>query len=180
MKRLITALDVAQRDGQPSVREWIRYTSIQKKMEGYTPVTFNGSVDGEPVYAFVSNGRWLAFCTEPGCDGCEYVDPGEPIFFCMKCSNGEKGSARQVKFPIRRQELEAALLEIRMMPAVGGELVNRVFNSRPEDPALRRDWIPIELQDDPRLKGRVLVTVYGETPEMIRIRKKEREHAGNI
>src|SRR5688572_30183526 len=99
MNKIITAKDIADRDGQPSVREWVRITSIQLKLKNPSLVAFDGNVSGAPVYAFVSNSRWQALCDQLGCGGCEYVDPAEPIFFCMSCSNGRTGKARPVRFP---------------------------------------------------------------------------------
>src|SRR5688572_15342011 len=99
MTKIITAKDIANRDGQPSVREWIRITSIQLKLKNPSLVTFDGDVRGKPVYAFISNGRWQAICDQPVCGGCEYVDAAEPIFYCMSCANGRSGKARPVKFP---------------------------------------------------------------------------------
>ena len=178
--RLITALDVAMRDGQPTVREWIRVTSIQMKMKGFTPIIFDGAIAGHPVLALVSNGRWVALCDVPNCDGCEYVDPQEPIFFCMKCGNNSTGKARPVNFPKEFKEIDAALLERDMLPVVGGDLVNQAFNARPVHPDLRRDWAPKELEGHPSLERRVVVDAYGETPAMIRRKTEEIRHARDV
>lgn len=167
MNRIITAADIARRDSQPSVREWIRVTSIQLKLKNPSLVAFDGDTRGAPVSAFVSNGRWQALCDQPGCGGCEYVDPAEPLFYCLTCSNNCSGKARPVKFPRDREAIEAALLEREMMMVTGGDEITRAFNARPVEPALRRDWIPAELDGHPLLKGRVLA-VAGETPEMMR------------
>lgn len=179
MNRLITAKDIATRDSQPSVREWIRITSIQFKMKGTLKTTFDGSVAGKPVYALVSNGRWLAMCDQPGCRGSEYVDPEEKVFYCLSCGNGNNSKGRPVIFPPNYAELEAALLERVMMPVGHGDVITQTFNARPLNPHLRRDWAPSELKGNQNIEGRVIVNVYGETPEMIRQKTQEVRDAGN-
>ena len=180
MDKIITAKDVAVRDSQPSVSEWIRITSIQLKMRGICPVIFDSQVRGKTVPAYISNGRWMALCDETGCQGCEYVDPDEPIFYCLSCGNGQTGQARPVKFPSRRREIEAALLERAMVPSGGNDVVTRAFNARPLDEALRRDWVPEDLKNHPGLFGRVIITTYGESSEMIRAKTREVRNAGHL
>ncbi len=59
---------------------------------------------GNPVSARIDYGRWIADCE---CGGAEYVDPEEPIFFCMACGNKiTSGRARKVVFPKNRVEVE--------------------------------------------------------------------------
>lgn len=179
MKRLITAKDIAVRDNQPNVREWIRFTSIQLKLKDPSLVAFDGDVRGVPVFAFISNSRWQALCDQPGCGGCEYVDPAEPIFFCLTCSNGRSGKARPVKFPRDRAAIESALLERDMIPVVGGDVVMQTYNARPAHPELRRDWIPRELEGHPLLVGRVIAKA-GESARMIHRKTTEIRDASNI
>lgn len=179
MNKIITAKDIADRDGQPTVREWIRFTSIQFKLKDPSFVTFDGDVRGVRVYAFVSNGRWQAICDQPICGGCEYVDPAEPIFYCMSCGNGKSGKARPVEFPGDRVGIESALLERDMIPVIGGDAVMQAFNARPGHPSLRRDWLPAQLHGHPLLEGRVVATA-GETPAMIRKQTMEVRDAGNL
>lgn len=178
--KLISAQDVAARDGQPSVKEWIRVTSVQMKMKGMTPVIFDGTTAGKPVYALISNGRWMALCDQPNCSGCEYVDAKEQLFFCMQCANGKSGKARPVKFPKDLAEIEAALLERAMMPVGGGDAVAQAFNARPVNPDLRRDWVPAELDGHPGLHGRIIVHMFGETAAMIRARTEAIKHAIDV
>lgn len=179
MNKLIGALDVARRDNQLTVREWIRVTSIQIRMKNSRLVTFDGDTRGASVYAFVSNGRWQALCDQPNCGGCEYVDPAEPIFYCLTCSNGKSGKARPVKFPTQWEAIESALLERDMIPVMGGDEISTAYNSRPADPSLRRDWIPKELAGHPFLQGRVIAEP-GETAEQIRKKTLEVRNAGNL
>ena len=179
MNRLITAQDIAARDSQPSVKEWIRITSIQLKLKGALKRTFDGSMAGPPVYALVSNGRWVAMCDEPGCRGCEYVDPQEKVFFCLSCGNRNSGKGRPVIFPPDREDIEAALLERVMVPIGSGDAVMKTFNARPLDPHLRQDWVPTALSSNKNIEGRVIVNVFGETAGMIRQRTQEVRDAGN-
>ncbi len=175
---LISAIDIARRDQAPSVQDWIRATAIEMQKRGAAPMMWDGDVSGAPVYAFVSNGRWLALCDQPHCDGCEYVDVNSHIFFCMRCSNGT-GKARLVIFPERWEEIEHALLERPMMPVSGINVVEQTFNARPLYPFLRRDWVPAELEDHPFLLRRVTVSVFGASPEVLRIENQEVLHVGN-
>lgn len=180
MNQLITAKDIAKRDSQPSVKEWIRVTSIQMKLKNPSLVAFDGQVRGVAVYAFISNSRWLAVCDQPGCSGCEYVDSGEPIFFCMSCSNAKSGKGRPVKFPRDMEQIETALLERDMIPVAGGDPITQAYNARPAHPSLRRDWVPAELEGHPVLAGRVIVDRYGETADVIRRKNEEIRNASNL
>lgn len=186
MNRILTAIDVARRDNQPSVKEWLRITSIQLKMKGGCPTVFNGNMGTGKVHAYISNGRWMAICDEPGCAGCEYVDPQEPLFYCLTCGNGRSGSGKQVIFPKDRGEIEAAMLERAMVASAGNDEVTRMFNARPVHAKLRRDWMPPQLKahsTHPALYRRVLVDAYGESPQAIRSRTRaiqEADHAGSL
>lgn len=186
MDHIITAMDVAKRDSQRTVRDWIRVTSIQLKMKGACPVVFSGNMGAGKAYAYISNGRWLAVCDEPGCAGCEYVDPQEPVFFCLTCGNGGSGNGKQVIFPKDHERIEQALLERVMVPVGGNEPVTKTFNARPLKQSLRRDWMPSQLKEihhvNPSLHQRVIVDTYGETADMIRkkTREMEADHASTL
>ena len=191
MNRIVTAQDVAKRDNFTSVREWIRVTSMQLKMKGGCPVAFSGNMSGGKVYAYISNGRWLAICNEAGCSGCEYVDPQEKIFFCMVCGNGGTGKGKQVVFPRERVEIENALLERVMVHNGGNDIVTQAFNARPLEAGLRRDWLPSQLKEayeHPALFRRVLVDSFGDGPQVIhsktmqirQSRGKETANAGKL
>lgn len=171
--RIIDARDLAKRDGFASVADWFRVTSIQLKMKGRAPVIFDGTVSGRPVYALISNGRCLALCDFPHCDGCEYVDPESKIFFCIACGNNGTGKARPVIFPRDYDQICEALLERRVMPMTAGDEIVQAMNSIPLVPGLRRDWVPTQLSKHPGLRGRVAVQEYGESPEALRRRTKE-------
>src|SRR3990172_2393073 len=178
---IICAIDIAERDNAPSVKDWIRITATQMKMKGFTPVLFNGKTEGRTVFAFISNGRWLAVCES--CGNCEYVDPINKILFCMKCSNEKSGSARPVKFPKDWKEIEIALLHVEMvvpgnnpirLPGrVSGGIAEQVvnaFNARPKTPDLRRDWAPKELSENPVVQQSIRVSKFGESANELKMR----------
>jgi hypothetical protein len=187
MNRIVTATDVARRDGFQTAREWMRAISMELKQKGGCPAVFSGNMGQGRVYAYISNSRWMAVCDEPGCAGCEYVDPADPIFYCLTCGNSGSGNGKQVIFPQNYKDIEAALLERVMVPAGGTDVVTQVFNARPLESELRRDWMPEELSEihwkHPALYKRVLVEGYSETAEQIRALTKgimEGEHARNV
>ena len=177
MIRIINARDIAQRDSQPTVKEWFRVSSIQMKMRGGLKTIFDGTTHGTPVHALLSNGRWMALCDQPRCMGCEMVDPWEKVFFCLTCGNGNTGKARPVIFPQDWKEIEDAMLERDMMPVGVGNDIVMAFNARPLHPDLRRDWVPEVMKDHPALPGRVIVPAYGESATQIRKRTEDIRNA---
>jgi hypothetical protein len=69
----------------------------------------NDRVAGVPVNARIDWGRWIADCE---CGGAEYVDPNEPLFFCMSCGNKiTSGRARKVIFPKNIDEIETKTMK---------------------------------------------------------------------
>ncbi len=96
-EKIITALDIAQRDGCGSVKEWITKVSrMPRFMRLLKESPYTGRTKGKPVQAIIDNGRLLAVCE---CGGAEYVDPEEHIFYCFSCGNrANGGNARPVKF----------------------------------------------------------------------------------
>jgi len=94
-----TAKDMAFQESFKSVVE--RITTLATK---YNHKYVNDRTSGNPVYARIDYGRWLADCE---CGGAEYVDHETPLFFCMACGNrGTNGRARKVIFPKNREEIE--------------------------------------------------------------------------
>lgn len=87
---IITARTIALKD-RCTVREWLQRAAARKRMKiSFTPAD-------KPVVARIDHGRWIADCE---CNGAEYVDPGEPIFYCLSCGNTEyQGHVRPVVFP---------------------------------------------------------------------------------
>jgi len=149
-------------------------------MRGSLKTIFDGTVNGMPVHALLSNGRWIAVCDQPNCRGCEMVDPWEKIFYCLTCGNRDSGHARPVIFPRDWGEIETAMLERDMIPVGHGDDVVMAFNARPAVPELRRDWSPAELMDHPALTGRVIVAVFGESAAAIAKRTEEVKRARDV
>lgn len=105
--KVITALDIAKKDGCKNVLDWIRRVAAAKKVK---PSFVVNADPGSEVVARVDHGRWIADC--PDCNGAEYVDPDEPVFFCFGCLNTQyQGQLRPVRFPPPeiRERIEANL-----------------------------------------------------------------------
>lgn len=143
--KIITLNEVVARDKQDSVQAWIIWKceeSIKAKKikQGWDGV----SIEGEPVLAFVNNGRWLARCKV--CSNPVYVSPTKPILYCPECGNGGSKSAWGVEFPLDREKIEAELLRRPMELADPNRLVRNeieeAFNSRPVIAGLTRAWRP--------------------------------------
>lgn len=142
MKEKITdAKDNAGRSGYKSHVEWIDKMSANMAKRNVIKHKFIGKVSGDPIYARIDFGRWIADCE---CGGAEYVSPDEPVFFCMSCGNEDtKGDARPVVFP---EENERKMIE--------AELVKRKVRRRrglidePDKGELPRSWNPGETIDD--------------------------------
>lgn len=140
---LITAKDIARRDGHKTVAELILATMERSITRGYFRTRWDGEhVSGPPVFAFVDFGRWLVRCE---CGQHNYVDPDEPILFCARCGNGNSGLARPVIFPTaaERRVIGAALLR---RPVVEHPLAKNAVEAarlaRPKFPVLTRNWYP--------------------------------------
>lgn len=119
------------------------------------------SPSGDPVYARIWQGQWIADCP---CNGAQFVDPGEPIFFCFGCGNRANGGrVRPVIFPgnTERVEIERLLLERPVDDQAGLTDLERVGMAKPliavavekEDGSvdvlkLGRDWVPGESVED--------------------------------
>lgn len=75
---------------------------------------------GEPIAAIINAGRWQGLC--PDCGGGEYLNLGEPLFWCCSCANvGNGHQPRPVTFPddVERAAIVAVLLE-RKAPVLPG------------------------------------------------------------
>ena len=100
---IVTAKTIALKDRCGTVQEWLRKAAARKQVK----ISFQ--LAGTPVTARIDHGRWIADCE---CRGAEYVDPDEPIFFCLSCMNTEyQGQVRPVQFPAPeiRAQIEAGL-----------------------------------------------------------------------
>lgn len=146
MDKIFTASDDAKRKRFASVTALVRGLSVQMAQRGQIPFPWDGrTVTGEAVEAFVDHGRWLGQCDR--CGNPEYVDPETPIFFCMRCGNGDSRAARPVKFPENRVEIEAQLLAIEMVPGWGRNDLERMLNGTPARDGVGRDWKSSAISD---------------------------------
>lgn len=146
MDYIVSAKHICDRDRAPNLKAW-NYL-VARRLRGLrTPYT--GQVSGLGVTAIIENGRWIAGCIAPNCNGYEYVRPDEPIFYCFSCGNAANdGHARPVVFPENWQDIEAALL-VRpiMLPPLDTEL-NALINARAINPNVSRWWAPPTTLDD--------------------------------
>jgi hypothetical protein len=141
MDKIFTASDDAKRKKFASVTALVRGLSVQMAQRGQIAFPWDGrTVSGEPVEAIVDHGRWLGQCDR--CGNPEYVDPETPIFFCMRCGNGDSRAARPVHFPENRVEVEKSLLAIKMVPGWGRNDLERMLSAKPAAGGMGRDWSP--------------------------------------
>lgn len=147
MEKIITLDDLVLRDKKDSVQAWIIWKceeaiKAHKIRGGWDGVT----VEGEPVKAFINNGRWLGRCKV--CANPIYVSPVTPILYCPECGNGGSAGAWGVEFPAEREAIEAILLarpvELSNPKKLIRNEVELAFNSRAVLQGLGRDWLPGE------------------------------------
>lgn len=147
-QKILTAKDFAVIEGAGSVRERIQKLTTRYQVSGVhfeTPFT-GGPTAGEPVKAYVNQGRWIATCH---CGGAEAVDPDEPFFYCFVCGNRETdGNPRLVIFPKNIREIETELLKRPVIEIQGRNAVERAFQALPAVGRLARNWTPDETLDD--------------------------------
>ena len=136
---IITALDLARREGHQDVATRIVGWCIAQRVDP----PWDGTVGGPPVMAKLNSGRYVADCE---CQGAEYVDPDEPIFYCIACANHEHGpKARPVLFPPAAKL--ALLNELAMKRPVkelrGNNPIDRAFHAIPvAGVGWSRSWNP--------------------------------------
>lgn len=124
MDKVITAKDLAIREGCNSVGE-----RISKLAARFNRKFVSDRVAGNPVHARIDFGRWIADCE---CGGAEYVDPDEPIFFCLSCGNSAtSGRAREVIFPGNRDAIEKEVMS-RKVKLGTGDRIEQQFNAIPD------------------------------------------------
>lgn len=145
MGKIITLDDLVLRDKKDSVQAWIIWKceeaiKAQKIRQGWDGVT----VEGEPVKAFINNGRWLGRCKV--CANPIYVSYVTPILYCPECGNGGSSAAWGVEFPAEREAIETILLarpvELGNPKKLIRNDVELAFNSRSVISGLSRDWLP--------------------------------------
>lgn len=116
---------------------------------------------GDPVYARIWQGQWIADCP---CNGAEFVAPDEPVFFCFGCGNrANNGRLRPVIFPPEneRLEIERLVLDRPVDDMAGLSDLERAGLAKPlivvaveldggtiEHRRLGRDWLPGESLED--------------------------------
>ncbi len=159
--RIITARDYSAAEGADgSVRDRVLKMRDRIRMQrGITLEIHNiDAPQGAPVVARIWQGQWIADC--PDCAGAQFVEPGEPIYYCFGCANRSNGySVRPVEFPPedQRQEIERLLLERPVNDMAGLTDLERVGLSKPiltaqivatdgqiQTVSLARNWNPGE------------------------------------
>ena len=149
MSRIITAKDIANRDGFKSVTDWVRFVSKKLVEKGSIPAPWGGLVAGKPIPARIDYGRWIADC--PYCGGAEYIDPAEPFLFCLSCGmTGNKNLALPITLPASQAEIEGVLLERPVDERRGGNDIDRALLAQPIYHGLSRSWLPHESVSDLR------------------------------
>lgn len=147
--QLVSIQDFAKRDGNKSSREWVKRFSEKKFMKGQLVRAWNGTINKNftAAVARVDYGRWVAEC--PFCGGSCMVDPDDPFFFCLHCSGNGSGEAGPVTFPVKRDEVETAVLEWPVI--VSGRHASKAEEALHAIPAiLPRNWKPGQTTDDLR------------------------------
>lgn len=133
--KVLTARDYAKREGAEDVKSRIRRTAIKWGLRYVEDKTA-----GNPVYARIDFGRWIADCE---CGGAEAVDPDEPLFFCVSCGNARtSGRARHVVFPDQRKEIEDAVMARPLAKRGGGDAISQQITAKPKGEP--RSWRPGE------------------------------------
>ncbi len=160
MNRLIKASDYNIRYQARSVRHRISLLSGKLYRRGMLETPFRDEpAAGQPVFAHVDHGQWIARCDD--CGGPEAVDYDEPIFYCFSCGNRAVGGRpRSVIFPEPelREEIERLLLARPVDDSVGTNEIDRAFSAKPqaigtvagELVMLVRSWKLSETVDDLR------------------------------
>lgn len=138
---ILTAKHLAAIERQPSVLALLRHLALQAR------VRFTGKLrEDAPVLARIDFGRWIADCE---CGGASYVDPDEPIFYCVSCGSDQHGGdLRPVEFPAQRAAIEQEVLARPVEAGIGSTTLARALLAKPKivtkDGPLSRSWNPDE------------------------------------
>lgn len=148
---VITALDIAERDGFETHRAWIMAEAHKKFKKGHLEGMCTGETSGDALDAYIDWGRWSARC--PNCGGTEYVDPGECIFYCFNCGNGDiDNDLRPVSFIPWRPALEKEIMKRPVDVINGMGPIESARHARPRlklpDGPISQSW-PLD-HDKPR------------------------------
>lgn len=142
LDRIVSLEDVAARDGVENGRAWLLKKCAEAMKAKKFSVAWDGeTVEGEPVRAFINNGRWGARCKV--CNSPQYVSANTAVLFCVECGNGNSGKAWGVEFPAEREEIETALLAREVVideSRLIRNIVELSFSVRPKVPGLARHW----------------------------------------
>ncbi|MGW2203425.1 hypothetical protein [Streptomyces sp. NPDC001774] len=87
----------------PAMRAVRWYEEVQQRR---ITITAGGLLLGQPLYARINFGRWVADCT---CMSAQVVTPTDPRMWCVECGTGWW----QLKFP---DDPEAAEQEMALLP----------------------------------------------------------------
>jgi hypothetical protein len=154
---IITAKDYAQRERALNVKDRIKKMCDNMVFRGVMDTPFvDCEPEGKPIEAEINFGQWVARCDNPGCNGCEAVDPDEPIFYCFSCGNSDNhGKPKPVVFPRKkdRKEIAELLLERPIKKGKATHNIERItVKAVPlvfdELGCLSRSWFPGETVDD--------------------------------
>lgn len=170
--KIITALDYALSEGVESVHDRILLLRGKISQAKNVKIEILGldAPRGDVVFARIWQGQWIADC--PTCNGAQFVDPNEPIFFCFGCCNRKNGNyVMPVAFPPEgvRQEIEELLLARPVDDFAGVTELERAGLARPivftsltkpdgssQIVGLSRNWIPSETLEDLRRQNAVV------------------------
>ncbi len=137
---IVNGKNLAMAKGEKSFRDWVLKQSSERFHKTMIRYPFTGKVaERKTINARVDFGRWMADC--PDCNGCEYVDPGDPFFFCLSCGNATlEGYARKVIFPKDMAAIEKELMNRPVNDMAGSNVVERAKSAKLIYPGLSRSW----------------------------------------
>ncbi len=136
INRILTGSDKARELGHANLRAMLLALAQGRNLE------VKEKVSPKKVYARIDFGRWLADCE---CGGAGYVDPSDPVFFCVVCGNvAVHGVWRQVEFPADREAIELEVLRRPVEEPANLSPVDTAIHSRSLVPGLSRSWRPGE------------------------------------
>jgi hypothetical protein len=137
---IVNGKHVAIEHKEKSFRDYIMRTAGTMFHSNIIQFPFNGKIaEKKTVNARVDFGRWMADC--PDCNGCEYVDPDDPFFFCLSCGNATlEGYARKVIFPKDIEKIESELMNRPVNDIAGSNVVERAKSAKLIYHGLSRSW----------------------------------------
>ncbi len=150
---IITAKDYSREEGADgTVAGRLKKMQQAKRLRGIiVQIREMDAPRGNPVYAQINQGAWIAPCE---CGGAEFVSPDEPIFFCWGCVNRENnGYVRKVIFPEAIEDIERLVLARKVDDLRGVTDKDRAFLAKPllaftdengVEQYATRSWIPGE------------------------------------